>query len=119
MPVLRKQLLLLAALPGLIMLVSFYSLAVHMYLALDGWPHSIGDHGFPPLLAAHGVLAFSVFYVVFMVTVFIWPVAFLASLVLPRLRIGAVYLAAYAVSCFFSFGLMLLAPSKFLWWWWD
>jgi hypothetical protein len=35
--------LLIATMPGTILLVLFYSLAVHMYWLLDGWPTSIGN----------------------------------------------------------------------------
>src|SRR5689334_1703299 len=42
-----------SALPHLILLVLFYSLAIHMWQALGGWPRSIGEGGFPNLLVSH------------------------------------------------------------------
>jgi hypothetical protein len=41
-----------ATAPAFVMLLLFYSLAIHMYLALGGWPESIGERGFPATLIA-------------------------------------------------------------------
>src|SRR5689334_18295539 len=43
----------IAALPTLLMLLLFYSLAFHMHRALHGWPTSIGERGFPEPLVTH------------------------------------------------------------------
>lgn len=39
------------------MVLLFYALAIHMYLALGGWPESIGERGFPPALVLHAEVA--------------------------------------------------------------
>ena len=46
-----------AAAPNVLMLGIFYSLALHMWSVLGGWPSSIGNRGFPAALAWHGDLA--------------------------------------------------------------
>ena len=116
---LSKRFLVFTALLGLSMAALFYSLALHMYCRLGGWPSSIGDGGFPSLLVAHGHIAFDFFYLIFMTTVFVWPGAFLACLAVPRWRVAALYLGSYALASLLCYGLLLLAPPKFLNWWWD
>jgi hypothetical protein len=108
-----------AGLPGLVMLVLFYSLAAHMYQALEGWPSSIGTHGFPAALNVHASAATTYFAIVFLVSISIWPLAFFACALVPRWRSGLYYLGVYALACFACFGAMLLAPAEFLYWWWD
>ena len=51
----------IAALPGLVMLALFYSLALHMHQSLGGWPTSIGERGFPPALVVHSAITVNVF----------------------------------------------------------
>jgi len=43
----------IAALPGVLMISLFYTLAIHMHRALGAWPASLGKRGFPPSLALH------------------------------------------------------------------
>ena len=42
-----------AVFPALLMLASFYSLAIHLHHSLGTWPASIGDRDFPQLLITH------------------------------------------------------------------
>ncbi|PYX49616.1 MAG: hypothetical protein DMG76_36915, partial [Acidobacteria bacterium] len=46
----------IAALPGVVMLALFYSLAIHMHQSLGGWPTSIGERGFPLALVIHSAI---------------------------------------------------------------
>lgn len=104
--------------PSLFYLVMFYTLAVHMHQSLGGWPTSIGDRGFPEGLVLHANLVRVCFYVLLMGTVFIWPAIFFPA-VLFKVRFALPYLSIHAVSFTAAFGLMLMAPEPFLYWWWD
>ena len=107
-----------ATVPGLAMLISFYALALHMYLALGGWPESIGTQGFPAALVRHADFdgyVVSVLLIAFLALP-VWLLVF-ASVArlqryIPHLIIGGV---AY-IMCFIA---MQLGPSGFLYWWWD
>jgi len=108
-----------AVLPALLMFSLFYSLAFHMHHSLGGWPTSIGEIGFPAPLVTHGNIATTYFGVLFLVSIFVWPVAFLLCLLVRRWRVYLYYLGVYALACLVCFGAMLLAPAPFLNWWWD
>ena len=43
----------LACLTYTLAVILFYSVAIHMYNALGGWPESIGTRGFPETLIFH------------------------------------------------------------------
>jgi hypothetical protein len=109
----------LAALPSLVMLGLFYSLAAHMYHILGAWPTSIGERGFPSSLVAHAHAAEKYTYVWLLLSFVVWPVVFLLSLFVRRWRGCFYYLGVYALSFMVSFGVMSLAPAQFLTWWWD
>jgi hypothetical protein len=109
----------LSVLPALVMLVLFYSLALHMYQTLGGWPTSIGERGFPPHLVLHATTTMYVFVVLICITVFLLPVALLVCAVVRRLRYLLPYFGVYALGCIVCVGLMQLAPTQFLYWWRD
>src|SRR6266700_2163231 len=108
-----------AVLPALLMLALFYSLAIHMHQSLGAWPTAIGERGFPPGLITHGSIAANYFTILLLVSISAWPVAFLLCVLIRRWRVSVYYLGVYALTCLVCFGAMLLAPSKFLVWWWD
>ncbi len=105
------------AAPSLLMLMVFYSLAVHMHQTMGGWPAAIGTNGFPARLIVHAQVTMWCFYILFMITLFLWPFFFLVS-VFSR-GFGLAHLGIHAVSFAVCFGTMLLAPAPFLYWWWD
>ncbi|MEO8425683.1 MAG: hypothetical protein ABI651_01090 [Verrucomicrobiota bacterium] len=111
--------ILVSALPSLLMLGLFYSLAIHMRYGLGAWPTSIGERGFSPSLVTHGRVTWHFCEVLFLASIFIWPAAMLVCLLVTRLRRFVVYLALYALLYLVCWGLMLLAPAPFLNWWWD
>jgi len=111
--------ILFSSLPSLLMLVLFYSLAVHMYQSLGGWPSSIGEAGFPRPLVTHADIAVNFFIVLLLSTLFAVPVAIFVCLIVRRWRPLILYLALYAVLFFLGWGFMQLAPKPFLNWWWD
>ena len=55
----------LCALPCLLWILMFYSLAVHMYQSLGAWPEVIGESGFPAALIWHSDLTMMGFTVLF------------------------------------------------------
>ncbi|MGA4579077.1 hypothetical protein [Limisphaera sp. VF-2] len=109
----------LAASPAGLMIVLFYSLALHMHQSLGGWPTSIGQHGFPPLLAVHSSIATTWFTILMLLSFCAWPLAFLLCLIIPRWRSGVYYLGMYALAALVGLVAMFLAPAPFLNWWWD
>ena len=111
--------LIAAVLPALLMLLLFYSLAIHMHQSLGAWPSSIGERGFPARLVIHGHIAVNYFSIFVLVSIFAWPIAFLLCALIRRWRVCIYYLGVYALACLVCFGAMLLAPSQFLIWWWD
>lgn len=111
--------LVVSAAPNLVMLVLFYSLAIHMYWSLGAWPTSIGERGFPSALVAHGYVAMYFFIALIWFGIFILPIAMLTSLVVRDLRRFTPYLALYALLFGVCWALMQLAPEPFLYWWRD
>ena len=109
----------IAALPGLVMLALFYSLALHMHQSLGGWPTSIGERGFPPALVVHSAITVNVFIALFL-SLFVLPIPILVCLLVERWRRFAVYFAVYAGVFLLCFALtQFAAPSHFLYWWRD
>ena len=105
--------------PALLMLGSYYSLALHMRWALQGWPANIGTNGFPQSLIVHGDIAMFCFGTNLLLLLFGWPIGFLVCLVVRRWNGGAWYLGVLAMSVAIGIGLMALAPGQFTDWWWD
>ena len=101
------------------MLGLFYSLAIHMRYGLGAWPTSIGTRGFPAALITHGQLTWNFCSTLLAASLFTLPVAILVCLVVTRWRRFVVYFALYGIVYVICWGLMLLAPSPFLNWWWD
>ena len=111
--------IMLSALPSLIMLGLFYSLAIHMYRSLGGWPASIGERGFPPSLLTHADVTVLYFSVLFLSSVYLIPAAIVVCLFVQRWRPFIPYFALYAVLFFVGWGCMHFAPEPFLYWWRD
>jgi hypothetical protein len=111
--------IIVSALPSFLMLGLFYSLAFHMYRSLGGWPTSIGERGFPPLLLAHVNVTVYFFITLIWFGMFIWPVAILVCLFVRGWRRFVPYFALYALLFGICWGLMQLAPEQFLYWWRD
>jgi hypothetical protein len=101
------------------MLVLFYSLALHMYWSLGGWPKSIGEEGFPASLVAHANIDMYFFIANIWFGMFALPVPILVCLPRPRWRSLVPYFALYAVVFCVCWRLMHLAPEPFLYWWRD
>ena len=111
--------ILASVMPSVIMVASFYALAVHMHTALGGWPESIGEAGFPPALVKHARLTFSYFEGVLLAMIFGWPIILGVCSLISRLRRFIAHISLFGASFVLCFVLMLLGPSQFLYWWWD
>jgi hypothetical protein len=70
--------------PGLLMLVSFYSLAIHLKESLGGWPNSIGERGFPPSLITHARVTVTLFELLLLSMILVVPVAMVVCLGVQR-----------------------------------
>jgi hypothetical protein len=108
-----------SALPSLLMLGLFYSLALHMRQSLGRWPAAIGESGFPPLLVIHANLTVLTFELLFLSSLYLVPPAMLVCLFEQRWQRFIPRLALYAALFFISWGCMQLAPGPFLDWWSD
>lgn len=109
----------IAVLPGVLMLTLFYSLAIHMHLALGGWPTSIGERGFPPALVAHSEVAGCVFVSLYL-SLFVSPLPILVCLFIEPWRRFAVYFVVYAGAALGCVAVTrFAAPEQFLYWWRD
>ncbi len=112
----------IAALPGIVMLALYYSLAIHMHHSLGTWPTSIGERGFPSTLVTHCAIAVN-FYSALFLSMFILPVPILVCLLAERWRrfgrAFGIYFVVYAGFLLLCFMLMQIAPAQFLYWWWD
>jgi hypothetical protein len=108
-----------SAAPGLLLLGLFYSLALHMHRSLGGWPTSIGELGFPPLLVTHATVTEYCFMASIASTFLLVPIAIVTCLLVPRWKHRVAYFAVCGFLFFVSWFLMGLAPGPFLTWWWD
>ena len=113
-----RRWLALLTLPGLLALVSFYSLAVHMHVRLGGWPERIGSDGFPADLIIHDGISSGLFSVALVLALGMPAVLALLALV-PQLRSNMIYPAFCGTTCWLCLALTALAPAEFLQWWWD
>ncbi|MDE0904370.1 MAG: hypothetical protein OSB42_07040 [Planctomycetota bacterium] len=113
-----RRWLALLTLPGLLALVSFYSLAVHMHVRLSGWPERIGTDGFPPDLITHQGIS-NGFFVIALVLALVIPTVLALLALVPQLRSNMIYPAFCGTACWLCLALTALAPAGFLQWWWD
>lgn len=109
----------LSVAPSLVLLLLFYSLALHMRQSLGSWPASIGERGFPGPLLLHATITIHYFIALLLGTLFVWPVAFLVCALVRRWRGWVVYLSVHALAFAVCAGCMELAPTPFLYWWHD
>lgn len=112
------RLLGLTAVPGLLALAAFYSLAMHMHAGLGGWPDFYGTENLSPELAAHARISYALFGGT-LVLALAMPLVLALFALVPRLRTGLLYPALCGAACWAGLLLTLCAPAGFLQWWWD
>lgn len=113
-----KGAMLAAMLPAAALAI-FYSMAAHMYFSLGHWPQSIGNNGFSPALLLHSEAQYWLIKVVGHLSIYVWPVAVIAAALTAKTRRLLPYLGIYALAVLICWGLMYLAPRRFLYWWFD
>ena len=116
---LSRRGMVVAALPAIVMVVSFYALALHMRISLGGWPRSIGEAGFSPALSLHAHVADWYFITVFLAAVAGWPIVLLACSIVKRWRRYIAHLSVFGMAFAVCVALMSIGPREFLYWWWD
>src|SRR3954471_16687004 len=107
----QRRGMILSALPSVIMLLLFYSLAFHMHQTLGAWPSSIGERGFPHALAAHATITVDFCIALAVFTAFVLPACILVCLFVARWRRFVPYLALFGMLSIVCWGLMQLAPE--------
>ena len=105
--------------PNIIFIILLFSLMIHMYTTLGGWPETIARIGFTKSLNFHADITFLSFYLIFMATIFVIPVLCLIFLFNDRLRRVNFYLGIHSFCFFIACAVLLLCPQGFLIWWWD
>ena len=122
-PLLRRplspRLVAVSMIPAIILAGSFYTLAIHMYLSLGGWPANIGNAGFSSALNLHVEIAQHCFWFPSLILFVTWPIAVVVFAVVRRWQAGVHYLGIVAIAWALGFGLTQLGPDGFLDWWWD
>ena len=111
--------MLLCFMPALFMIGLYYSLALHMWSSLQGWPTAMGTHDFPRGLIVHADVALSWFTWLLLLVLFGGPIALLVCLGVRRWNHGLFHLGLLVLSFALGLGVMQLAPRQFLSWWWD
>lgn len=105
--------------PGLLFLLIFFSLALHMHSSLGQWPESLGNHGFSHALNVHAEVASNYFSCFLLFAIFIWPVLVASFAIIARLKNYLPQIMALGLSFWVFVPWIFLAPSDFLNWWWD
>lgn len=122
-PLLRRplspRLVACSMIPAILLVGAWYTLAIHMYLSLGGWPANIGNAGFSSALNLHVEIAQHCFWLPSLILFVTWPIAVVVFAVVRRWRAGIHYLGIVAIVWALAFGLTQLGPDGFLYWWWD
>lgn len=108
-----------AVLPGLLFLLLFFSLAFHMHNSLGKWPERIGNQGFSRALNTHAEVAFCYFTWFFLFAIIAWPILVGLFAVIKNARRYLSQIIALGVSFWIFVPCIFMAPSDFLYWWWD
>ena len=114
----RGRILMLATLPGWIIIAGIGTLAIHMRVALGGWPPMNGTAEFSDLLRGHATLAMMLFAIGILLAL---PALALGvvTLFIRRIRTAAMLLAIFALSINCCMVFIDLLPKGFRDWWWD
>ena len=111
--------LLLAAVPSIVALALYYSLAIHMRLSLGHWPTDIGERGFPPALVSHARVERLYFVALLWFGMFVFPVELLLCAFVAPLERYLRFLLWSAIIFVASCILRLAVPPAFFYWWID
>jgi hypothetical protein len=90
-----------------------------MWISLGGWPKMIGTNGFPSSLHAHAEVATSAFGYFLLSVIFIWPLALVIVAIKKTWHPLLLSVGVYGLSFIVCLLAVAVAPSGFLYWWWD
>ena len=105
--------------PWLLALGLYYSLAIHMYHSLGGWPESIGTRDFSPVLLMHDKIHGFYISTLALFTIFVVPAIILICLFVRRWQPLIIYLSLQLLGMLIFFLQMFFAPDGYTNWWWD
>ena len=101
-PLLRRplspRLVACSMIPAVVLAGAFYTLAIHMYLSLGGWPGNIGNAGFSSALKLHVEIAQHCFWLPALVLFVTWPIAVVVFAVVRRWQTGIHHLGIVAIA---------------------
>ncbi len=96
----------------------YFSLAIHLRLGLGHWPTAIGQGPETLLFSIHQEVTWELMVFiarsVFAISAFGLICAFFGNW-----RHYSVYALSYCIAAFAAYLLMNMAPSSFVYWWWD
>ena len=114
-----KKWYLFACMPYALAIIIFYSVAIHMHIALKGWPTSIGTRGFPESLLFHVNIQGWYLSVLGIFTVFVVPIIILLCLIIPKWRHFSIYFLLQIIGLVIFLLQMSFAPDRYLDWFED
>tara|TARA_B100001250_G_C19710642_1_gene749017 strand:+ start:439 stop:759 length:321 start_codon:yes stop_codon:yes gene_type:complete len=105
--------------PYALAIIIFYSVAIHMHIALKGWPDGIGTRGFPKPLLFHVNIQGWYLSVLGFFTVFVVPIIVLLCLIIPKWRHFSIYFLLQIIGLVIFLLQTYFAPDAYLYWFWD
>ena len=115
----RKWTFIIAVMPWSLALGLFWSLAIHLYLSIGGWPEMGGTRGFSSVLLLHANIHYNYLMFLSLLTLFVCPVMFLLCLFIERLKKMVIYPSLQILGMLLFLLQMVLAPEGYSDWWWD
>ena len=114
----RKRTFIIAVMPWSLALGLFWSLAIHLYLSLGGWPEMSGTKGFSSVLLLHANIHYNYLMFLSLLTLFVCPVIFLLCLFIKRLKKLIIYPSMQILGGLLFLLQMLFAPDGYTDWLW-
>jgi len=114
----RKWTFIIAVMPWSLALGLFWSLAIHLYGSLGGWPEMSGTRGFSSALLLHANIQYNYLMFLSLLTLFVCPVMFLLCLLIKRLKKLVIYPSMQILGGLLFLLQMLFAPDGYTDWLW-
>ena len=115
----RKWTFIIAVMPWSLALGLFWSLAIHLYLSLGGWPEMRETKGFSSVLLLHANIHYNYLMFLSLLTLFVCPVMFLLCLFIKRLKKLIIYPSMQILGGLLFLLQMLFAPDGYTDWLWS
>jgi len=114
----RKRTFIIAVMPWSLALGLFWSLAIHLYGSLGGWPEMSGTRDFSSALLLHANIQYNYLMFLSLLTLFVCPVMFLLCLLIKRLKKLVIYPSMQILGGLLFLLQMLFAPDGYTDWLW-